>query len=472
MGPARQPTQLSEIHTNPASRSRRCPSRQTKGSLRPEGGPHRILIRFTPKFTKRFLGPKENIKWSTMTIPEIMFDASLLLSPHVLLLGKLFRHEAFENPSFTTPDSLSKLNIYFDEYELPIPLKKSMFDIYVFRDTIKTALNGYVISENKNITYAMMAKWTRVMGEIVGFTIAVIFYTLRYNAANEFDQSPNISDGLRNLILGHADSDPFRRHYLGRVVNVDTMAVVRHKPRQQALMHQATSVGCSVSKRRSTELTAEQSAAVNDDPLTLKKLLNPKKLLQRQRILCAQQQLDVINKELIGERARLRRERKRQIRKDWSREQAVKDIERQLAGKPLERPHESSPDSDLPPAQKRLLQALTAPVGNTFEEEYYRHTAAIEAVIAYCSVQEGPSVRRPRIAAQPRKADNPPAVGMAGHACTVSNEVAEAITSVIVRDETERPRRCFLCGGFATTRLGLTIALSLSKPNLTSHTPA
>ncbi|KAK7398516.1 hypothetical protein QQX98_012109 [Neonectria punicea] len=279
-----------------------------------------------------------------MTIPEIMFDASLLLSPHVLRLGKLFRHEAFENPSFTTPDSLSKLDIYFDEYELPIPLKKSMFDTYVFRDTIKTALDGYVISENKNITYAMMAKWTRVIGEIVGFIITVILYTLRYNAANEFDQSPNISDGLRNLILGHADSDPFRRHYLGRVVNVDTMAVVRHKPQQQALMRQATSVGCSVSKRRPTELTAEQSSAVNDDPRV-------QKLLQRQRILRikakrshkAQQQLDVINKELIGERARLRRERKRQIRKDWSREQAVKDIERQLAGKPLERPHESSP---------------------------------------------------------------------------------------------------------------------------------
>ncbi|KAH6884008.1 hypothetical protein B0T10DRAFT_389942, partial [Thelonectria olida] len=149
----------------------------------PEGGPHRILIRFTPKFTKRFLGPKEK---STMTIPEIMFDASLLLSPHVLLLGKLFRHEAFENPSFTTPDSLSKLDIYFDEYELPRPLKKSMFDTYVFRDTIKTALNGYVISENKNITYAMMAKWTRVIGEIAGFIITVILYTLRYKAARIF----------------------------------------------------------------------------------------------------------------------------------------------------------------------------------------------------------------------------------------------------------------------------------------------
>lgn len=38
-----------------------------------------------------------------MTLPEVMFDDSLMLSPHVFLEGVLFRHRAFEAPSLTCP---------------------------------------------------------------------------------------------------------------------------------------------------------------------------------------------------------------------------------------------------------------------------------------------------------------------------------------------------------------------------------
>ncbi|KAI1026496.1 hypothetical protein LB504_013130 [Fusarium proliferatum] len=236
----------------------------------PEGGPHRILIRFKLCFTKTFLGEKEI---NTLTLPETIFDSSLLLSPHTLLLGLIFRHKAFEAPTLTSPEHLSKLDIHPDEDELPLPLKKCMDETFVFRDTDKTAVKGFILSLNKQITCGMISKWTKDIGVFAGFMFTVILYTLRYNSANEFDNSPNISDGLRNLLLQHANSNTFRKHYLSRVVSVDTMAVVRRTEQQNALMRQACSIGYSASTRRPTHLTAEQSAAVDGDP-EIQKLLH------------------------------------------------------------------------------------------------------------------------------------------------------------------------------------------------------
>jgi hypothetical protein len=76
-----------------------------------------------------------------------------------------------------------------------------------------------------------------------------------------------MSEALRNLALGHANSGPFQRHYLGRQVAADTWAILRGQKPQQALMKQACSVGHSISKRRPTDLTPEQAASVNTDPI-------------------------------------------------------------------------------------------------------------------------------------------------------------------------------------------------------------
>ncbi|KAK7398517.1 hypothetical protein QQX98_012110 [Neonectria punicea] len=229
----------------------------------PEGGPHLVLIRFLLHFIKTYLGAKET---TTSTLPEYFFDLSLLLNSYVLLLGLLFRYKAFKAPSLTSPKYMDRLDIHPGEYELPLPLKESLSNIFVFRDTIKTAFNSYEISANKRLTYGVISRWTRKIGELAGFAMAVILYSLRYNAANEFDQCPDVSDGLRNLILQHKNSDPFRQNYLERVVSVDTSAIVRHTRQQKALMRQACSIGYSVSKRRPTDLTPEQAASVDKDP--------------------------------------------------------------------------------------------------------------------------------------------------------------------------------------------------------------
>ncbi|RSL39634.1 hypothetical protein CEP54_016287, partial [Fusarium duplospermum] len=357
----------------------------------PEGGPHRTLISFKLHFTKTFLGEKET---NTLTLPEIIFDATLLLSANNLLLGLIFHHKAFEAPSLTSPEHFDKLDIHPGELELLLPLKESMNDTFVFRDTIKTALEGYVLSKNKPITYQMIAAWTKTMSELAGFA-AFILYTLRYNSANEFDSSPSISDGLRNLLLQHASSTTFRKHYLGRVVSVDTMAIVRRRKQQEALMRQACSLGHSISTRRPTELTAEQSAAVDSDPQIQELLVRRQRLRAAKGSPRVREKLNTLTKELQNLRAKLRREHKQKYRREWSRKQAVIDIEKQLAGQTFEQPpaSPSSSNEDAHPAQKRLLDALTTPTADTIEGERRRRNNAILAVMAYCSVQEPPSRR-------------------------------------------------------------------------------
>ncbi|CAH0031470.1 unnamed protein product, partial [Clonostachys rhizophaga] len=126
----------------------------------PEGGAYNILTRFTLAFTKTYLGVKD-IK--TFTVPENFFDPSLFLSPHIYLLGILFRHQVFKAPSLISPDKLDILDIHEGEKELPLPLKKEFDNCLVFRRAIKT-LTGYNISMDAPIT-------------------------LCYAAANGFDQS-------------------------------------------------------------------------------------------------------------------------------------------------------------------------------------------------------------------------------------------------------------------------------------------
>jgi hypothetical protein len=172
-------------------------------------------------------------------------------------------------------------------------------------------------------------------------------------------------------MLQHKNLDPFRQNYLERVISVDTSAIVRHKRQQKSLMCQACSVGYSVSKRRPTDLTPEQAASVDKDP-RIQKLVEQQQTLRQagRKSSKITQKLEKVNKRLTSERAKLRRELKHRVRSDWSPEQAVTDIERQLAGQTFEEPPQPSPDDgDIHPAQKRLFEALTAPVASTVEDE-------------------------------------------------------------------------------------------------------
>ena len=118
----------------------------------------------------------------------MIFDPSLLLSPHAFLLGILFRHRAFRASHLTSPRQLDKLDIHPGERELPLPLRSDLKEVCIFRRAVKT-LAGYEMSLTKTITNGMIAGWIRKVGEIRGVQYRTIPYSLRYNAANEFEDS-------------------------------------------------------------------------------------------------------------------------------------------------------------------------------------------------------------------------------------------------------------------------------------------
>ncbi|KAK9774936.1 putative C2H2 finger domain protein [Seiridium cardinale] len=204
----------------------------------PDGGPHRLVIKFTLSFTKQYLGKKAS---KTFLIPEIIYDPSLLLSPHVFLLGILFKNH---------------LNIINGENVLRLPLKDDLKDVLVFRRAEKDVY-GFTTSRSVGISSAMMTTWLRRIGELAGFEHNTMSYSLRYNAGNNMDQNGRHGP----------NSTTFQTNYLSRHVRADLWAMQRDLEPQQELLKQLTSHGHTVSARRPADLTSDQPASLNEHPV-------------------------------------------------------------------------------------------------------------------------------------------------------------------------------------------------------------
>ncbi|KAJ4394460.1 hypothetical protein N0V93_003678 [Gnomoniopsis smithogilvyi] len=372
----------------------------------PKNGPHKLLIRFTMSFTKRYLGPKA-VK--TFLIPEIIFDPTLLLSPHVMLLGILFRHNAFKAEGLNRhPEKLAEFDIAQGEYELPLPFHDDIKEKFVFRRPVQTA-RGWQMSANQPITKGMMLAWVRRIGELVGFEHSTITYSLRYMAGNNLDRND--------------------RH-----VSFDLWAMHRNLDMQQDLVYQSASHGHSVSTRRPISLTPEQSAALNDHPL-IQRLSQQLERLPRYDRTEGRRQINRV-------RARLRRETKEQVRKEFTIQQAVDDIERQIKGQSFADTARARGARAMNAAQKRLVEALTAPLITDLDGQLQRRTAAINAIIAYCPIEEPPSSK----VLEARQPDPPPELSLAPE-----DRIARWRKSVSVSSPGtgQRLKRCFICVGKA-----------------------
>jgi hypothetical protein len=125
-------------------------------------------------------------------LPEIIFDPSLILSPHVFLLGLIFTDSAFAAPNLKSAAQLSELDIRPGCQQLELLFKPSMLDIPVFRKSIKTGY-GYEISPTEPLTYATLLSLMKTIGLLLGLLEPTRPYCLRYNAGNEFNQSSKYS---------------------------------------------------------------------------------------------------------------------------------------------------------------------------------------------------------------------------------------------------------------------------------------
>ena len=252
-----------------------------------------------------------------------------------------------------------------------------------------------------------------------------------------------MSDALRNLALGHANSGPFQRHYLGRQVAADTWAILRGEKPQQALMKQACSVGHSISKRRPTELTPEQVASVNTDPVIRRLQCQLRKLSPRSD---AYKQARL---KLNSEKERLKRDLKQKVRAEWTAKQAVHDIEAQLEGHWQPRETMDTYCDHQQPIQKRLVEALSAPSDDTLEGHFRRRGTAIDAITAYCFVEERPTMRQSTASAAKPSQEAGGSDDRGSETDGRDSRLRVALRSVLVSGKAERPRRCFVCVGKA-----------------------
>ncbi|KAI2479406.1 DUF3435 domain containing protein [Pyrenophora tritici-repentis] len=400
----------------------------------PEGGPHRVLLEFTFEFTKEFLGIKD---LNTFPLPEIMYDETLLFSPHVFLLGLLFCDRAFAAYNLTSPEELSRLTIPPGRNQLSLRLNRMLDDIPVFRKAVRT-LHGWDISPNEPLPYSTLLPWIRTLGELTGFAQVTRPYSLRYAGGKAFNENGNVSEAMQNLMMGHASISTFLKHYLSRRITVDTQAVVRGIQPQAALMRAACTMSRSIDLRRPRRLTQEQSSSVDDDP-SVRFLLNRREQLKRTvPNVTKHPKYKALASKISQERQRRRHALLKAIKERWEFEQPVRDVEQQLAGLETKDDLELVHDVMLP-AQGELADSVLSKPGTTIEEEMDRRNRAIRAVTLYCSVEEGgmnPIQRGGR-----SRNDGPPVKSQLEY----EEEALEAAKVSVYKEK--RLKVCFLCLG-------------------------
>lgn len=132
-----------------------------------------------------------------------MYDPSLLLSPHLLLLAVLFKNRAFQSESLNDdPHLLSTLKVHPNANQLRLTLKDEFSEVFLFRQCEKTV--GGIGMPQRPITQSMTGGWIKSIGKLLGFEHNTIAYSLRYFAGNRLDQGgtfmdPNISMFARLL---------------------------------------------------------------------------------------------------------------------------------------------------------------------------------------------------------------------------------------------------------------------------------
>ncbi|TKA75461.1 hypothetical protein B0A49_09465 [Cryomyces minteri] len=283
-------------------------------------------------------------------------------------------------------------------------------------------------------------------GQITGFAQVTKPCVLHDGAAKALNESPGVSDSLQNLILQHASIDTFLKHYLDRRINADLLKIHRGMKPEKELMRFACSMSRSIDPRRPWRLTLEQSAPINYLPCIIKLAQRAKKLSGARVGSRREEKYHKACRRLRNEKQRQRRLLLVETIERFKKEQPVIDSERQLSGKivnedtrgALERSDQTTPEQLL------LIDAiLTLP--ETTLEECERRIAAINAITAYCGVEEGSPCLRGLCA---RRVKDDVGVGPAPSAPDTA--LTRAILSI---KKDKRPTICFLCSWTSTATM-------------------
>ena len=121
-------------------------------------------------------------------IPEIIYDPTLVLSPHAFLLGMLFKKRAFKSPSIDCPEKLYSLDVLDGLNEQELPLKDEIGDHFVFCQATRGA-QGVRIAHELQLSSDSVRYRMKKGGQITGFAQVVKPYVLRDGAAKGLNES-------------------------------------------------------------------------------------------------------------------------------------------------------------------------------------------------------------------------------------------------------------------------------------------
>ncbi|KAI1345775.1 C2H2 finger domain protein [Xylaria sp. FL0043] len=396
----------------------------------PKGGRHRLLVRISLVRVKAYLDPKDE---KSFLLPEVIHEPTLLLSPHVFLLGILIRHRAFQVDALNDVRNISKLNIHQGENELLLPLRHDLDNKFIFRRVARDYSGKYQICDDR-ISLPMITQWVERIGKLAGFKNTTVNYCLRYMAGNSLDQNAGVSSSLRNLVMGHApNSTTFQRHYLSRTIRADLWAIHQDLEPQQELIQRTASHGYLRSSRRPIELTDAQSAALKRDPKLVR--------MTKDRDACHRgtPERKKISHKIKARVAKLQRAEIARVRREWDEQQAVRDITGLIEGRdPDEGTALETGTANMPLIQAQMINALEDTVVVDTEQQLQRKANAINMIAEYCLFQE--SKTKNKIVA--------PAPAPAELQLPAQDRLRELRQSVQV-EPNKKIRRCFVCVGNA-----------------------
>ncbi|KAL8626100.1 hypothetical protein Q9189_008220 [Teloschistes chrysophthalmus] len=368
----------------------------------PGGGEQpRVLIEIVFHHTKGYLGEKDANEFG---IPDVPNEPCLLLCPHITMLALLFADQAFAAPSLTSPEQLFRLRIAPGQKQLPVPLKEEMAERPLFR-RCKNTVESVQISEEQALADTTLRPQMTNLGSITGMELPTGPYTFRRGNGQALDNSSEITDAQRNIILQHHNSSVFQKNYASRYMP-DTQAAYRGLKPQTALMRAASGMSRTIDPRRPRKLNLAQQAEVDRHPevrLLRRRLKSLLQTFRDQKRSIASMKGTLLYSHYRQTYQALRSLRRRhekalltEVKERYKKEQPVIDIQRQLEGLPAAEQEALRAAEYVFVERVQAIDALFTFARSSMKEECQRRVTAINALIGLCKKQESQGFRRRR----------------------------------------------------------------------------
>ncbi|KAL6240254.1 hypothetical protein RBB50_012849 [Rhinocladiella similis] len=324
---------------------------------------------------------------------------------HVVSLA--FDDSAFGPPDLKSPNILFRLRARREKGCQPIPWRKDMLDVPIFRRALATK-EGVKTSPDKALTYNVYQAWVKRLGEALGYLQTLTTYCLRRALGNAINDDPKSNAAVRNLALDHVGSSTiFERNYLSRMIRYSTQDAFWNRDADPQAAKSASRIGRLRDPNRPRKLTDEQSQRVRRLP-SIRRLLESRDRV-RGLILREFGVLRMaVGEPIHGEYKKLERMVNSTIRaeerallkcsqRQYDETAPVEAIQRQIKGVSAEAqvlaPESDSTQIKIPERRQIAEAAMSDPAVFTGPKALSRHIKCSSTMIALCQRRERRSTR-------------------------------------------------------------------------------